>query len=124
MKNLLFALLFVSVSATAQVTVQQTVPASTTTLSLSMLRAVALINSTDTASAWLQGSTVVDSRSVGQVTFKWSQVSGVSATIETPDSLGTRVFGLPVGTYKFRFIVTDNRINVSDTSFNTITVGH
>jgi hypothetical protein len=41
--------------------------------------------------------------------FKWTKVSGGSATILSPTGGSTRITGLVAGTYVFRVTVTDNK---------------
>lgn len=53
--------------------------------------------------------------------YRWSQESGPSSTISTPDSAATTVKNFTVGTYVFRLVVTDNG-SLNDTSRVTINV--
>lgn len=41
--------------------------------------------------------------------FKWTQVSGASCTMQTPNAGSTKITGLVAGSYTFRLTVTDNR---------------
>lgn len=105
----------------AQVTLPAT-PATTDTVMLRGLHAVALINTPDTASVYLLGSATIDHRSAGQIKTKWALLSGLPCQIETPDSLGTRVFKLVKGSYSFSFTVTDTRANLSSTAIKNVTI--
>jgi gliding motility-associated-like protein len=49
----------------------------------------------------------------------WTQVSGATATIVTPNTFFTQITGLTPGTYRFRLTVTDDK---SATSFDEVSV--
>src|SRR5579871_379640 len=100
-------------------TKSQTAPVILDTLSPAF-SAVALAMTPDSAMVYLGGKAIVDSRSVGQISFLWfahTLPTGAKITIDSPDSLGTRVRGLIPGTYNFGLIVKDNRANLSDTAY-------
>jgi hypothetical protein len=88
--------------------------------------AVATALTKDTAIIYLSGTGTADSRSAGQISYKWFQVSPLTpkGRFQKPDSIGTKVYGLPVGVYKFGFIITDKRILKSDTAYRTVTIKH
>lgn len=101
-----------------------TVRSQSTTVLNPSFTAVALAYTTDSAMVFLKGSATIDSRSLGLITYKWYFKSGTVSplTIDTPDSLGTRVRGLVPGSYNFGFIVNDRRENLSDTAFAVIII--
>lgn len=86
--------------------------------------AVALAYTPDSAMVFLKGKATIDSRSIGQIGFKWFLNAGTASpfTIDSPDSLGTRVRGLIPGNYNFGFIVNDLRENLSDTAYTNVII--
>lgn len=122
MKTLLLFIALLPLFAHSQVTVQATPTASDTVTLKPKFGAVALAISKDTAMCYLSAVAKVDIRSVGQIAYKWYKVSGPACTILKPDSIGTKVARMPVGVYRFGFIVTDKRISKSDTAYRNVTI--
>jgi hypothetical protein len=87
-------------------------------------RSVLLSKTPSAAMIWIQGSASFDPKSSGRISYNWfvksGQTSGV--IIDSASSISTKVRGLVPGTYQFGFVVMDNRLNKSDTSYTTITI--
>ncbi|MBS1934584.1 MAG: hypothetical protein JST96_11335, partial [Bacteroidetes bacterium] len=70
------------------------------------------------------GSASYDPKSEGRISYNWFLKSGQSSTvsIDSASAIATKIRGLVPGTYQFGFVVIDNRLNKSDTSYTTITI--
>ncbi|MBS1915328.1 MAG: hypothetical protein JST87_03565 [Bacteroidetes bacterium] len=87
-------------------------------------RSVLLSRTTSAAMVWIQGSASYDPKSEGRISYNWFLKSGQSSTvsIDSASAIATKIRGLVPGTYQFGFVVIDNRLNKSDTSYTTITI--
>ncbi len=51
--------------------------------------------------------------------YEWSQIGGAASTISSPTNASTNIFGLALGNYQYRLLVTDDQ---GATNFSDITV--